>query len=216
MKLKKSLGETRDVPSGRAISIRQPYVEEILTGKKKYEFRSRATHIRGRVYLYASGKFAEGYEDNSLPRGTIVGSVEIVGCKFFPSRRVFGYELKHPKRYTATRVPDNQAQPCFFFPFGPSRKPRKDPSLVKKKAPLKGKLYPKPILANFLGEIPRTLSGFEREFENYLKKKRLIVTSNPTVSRADKALKRLLSKDRFSILEIPTLVRKNVSRKPQK
>ncbi len=38
----------------RAISIRQPYVELILQGKKWQEFRSRRTHLRGRVYLYAS------------------------------------------------------------------------------------------------------------------------------------------------------------------
>jgi hypothetical protein len=32
-----------------AISIRQPYVEQILLGVKKYEYRSKLTHIRGRV-----------------------------------------------------------------------------------------------------------------------------------------------------------------------
>jgi hypothetical protein len=38
----------------RAISIRQPYVERILNGTKKAEFRSRRTLIRERVYLYVS------------------------------------------------------------------------------------------------------------------------------------------------------------------
>jgi len=37
-----------------AISIRQPYVELILRGIKKAEYRSRPTNVRGRVYLYAS------------------------------------------------------------------------------------------------------------------------------------------------------------------
>ena len=32
-----------------AISIRQPYVELILTGKKRYEYRSTPTNMRGRV-----------------------------------------------------------------------------------------------------------------------------------------------------------------------
>lgn len=40
----------------RAISIRQPYVEMILRGVKKVEYRSQVTHIRERVYLYASLK----------------------------------------------------------------------------------------------------------------------------------------------------------------
>ncbi len=38
----------------RAISIRQPWVELIFGGEKQAEYRSRPTHIRGRVYLYAS------------------------------------------------------------------------------------------------------------------------------------------------------------------
>lgn len=44
----------KDVETGRAISIQQPFVEQILTGKKKYEYRSFPTKIRGRVFLYVS------------------------------------------------------------------------------------------------------------------------------------------------------------------
>ena len=33
-----------------AISIRQPYIEQILLGVKKFEYRSTRTHIQGRVY----------------------------------------------------------------------------------------------------------------------------------------------------------------------
>jgi predicted transcriptional regulator len=40
----------------RAISIRQPWVELILRGVKKKEYRSQPTNIRERVYLYASAK----------------------------------------------------------------------------------------------------------------------------------------------------------------
>jgi hypothetical protein len=39
-----------------AISIRQPYVEQILRGIKTREYRSVITNIRERVYLYASEK----------------------------------------------------------------------------------------------------------------------------------------------------------------
>lgn len=38
----------------RALSIRQPYAEQILRGEKKIEYRSRPTNIRERVYIYAS------------------------------------------------------------------------------------------------------------------------------------------------------------------
>src|SRR5437868_6906819 len=43
----------------RAISIRQPWVELILRGEKKEEYRSRPTTIRERVYLYASARPAD-------------------------------------------------------------------------------------------------------------------------------------------------------------
>jgi hypothetical protein len=42
--------------SKRALSIRQPLSELILLGEKTLEFRSRLTHIRERVYLYAGKK----------------------------------------------------------------------------------------------------------------------------------------------------------------
>ena len=38
----------------RALSICQPHAEAILRGVKTTEYRSRATKIRGRTYIYAS------------------------------------------------------------------------------------------------------------------------------------------------------------------
>ena len=118
--------QIKEVPTGRAIAIRQPYVEEILQGKKKYEYRSRQTHIRGRVFLYASkGKVTDqkrwdalGKEIGSLPLGLIVGSVEITDCDYDKSNECYRYKLENPKRYKSHIEPDMQAQPCFFFPFG--------------------------------------------------------------------------------------------------
>lgn len=114
----------KDVPTGRAISIQQPYVEEILRGIKKYEYRSRQTHIRGRVYLYASLRPGDvdrwrklKLQPGELPTGVIVGSVEIVDCKAFEKGDYFGYRLKNPRRYKKFLKPKNQPQPCWFFPF---------------------------------------------------------------------------------------------------
>ena len=113
-----------DVKTGRAISIRQPYVEDILRGKKKYEYRSRPTQIRGRVFLYASlGPGSLEYwkkmklEPGSLPTGLVVGSVEIVDC-LDDGEGGFKYKLKNPKRYRTPIKPKNQPQPLFFYPFG--------------------------------------------------------------------------------------------------
>ena len=73
----------------RAISIKQPFVEQILNDTKRREFRTVPTNIRERVYLYAAlkGRPAEDpcwrklpKTGKQLPVGKIVGSVEIVDC----------------------------------------------------------------------------------------------------------------------------------------
>ena len=38
----------------RALSVCQPFAEQILSGEKRIEYRSLPTNIRGRVYIYAS------------------------------------------------------------------------------------------------------------------------------------------------------------------
>src|SRR5258707_446202 len=88
----------------RALSIRQPLVELILLGEKTEEYRSRRTHIRGRVYLYAGKKLAtvRGFPEEEaelLPRSVIVGSVEIVGCHVDKKRDCFAWELANPRWY---------------------------------------------------------------------------------------------------------------------
>lgn len=107
----------------RAISIQQPYVELILRGVKRREYRSRPTTIRERVYLYASLKSRASAADwrkagvpkDTLPRGRIVGTVEIVGCVQRPSGN-FAYLLSKPSRLKRTRRPTNQPQPSFWRP----------------------------------------------------------------------------------------------------
>ena len=107
----------------RAISIRQPYVELILQGKKRREFRSRRTNIRGRVYIYASLKLSDhlpswrklGMVSKPLPTGVIVGSVEIVDC-CREANGDYGYILANPKRLGKHLRPKNQPQPVFWFP----------------------------------------------------------------------------------------------------
>lgn len=108
----------------RAISIRQPYVEQILQATKKIEYRSIRTNIRERVYLYASLKPASDAgawrsvkrEPGDLPTGVIVGTVEIVDCR--QSRRMdeFHYILARPKRFRVPLRATNQPQPVFWRP----------------------------------------------------------------------------------------------------
>ncbi len=97
----------------RAISIRQPYVEQILLGKKNYEYRSTLTHIREMVYLYASKKPASddaewrrvGSEPGNLPTGVIVGSIVIAHCEWSGKDNCFRYRLESPVRFRKHLTP---------------------------------------------------------------------------------------------------------------
>ena len=86
----------------KAISIRQPYAEQILAGEKTREYRSRPCHVRGRVLIHASKtvgaeELAEVVAD-ALPRGMLVGSVEVVGCEPDPEGG-FAWLLANPVRF---------------------------------------------------------------------------------------------------------------------
>lgn len=108
----------------RAVSIRQPYVELILLGKKREEYRSRPTRIRERVYLcaslnpgdyeWAARKYRMRCDPEKLPSGRIVGSVEIVGC--VDKGDCYAWRLAKPRRYRTHRTPRNQPQPGFWKP----------------------------------------------------------------------------------------------------
>jgi hypothetical protein len=125
----------------RALSIRQPWAELIMRRKKTIEVRSRPTHVRGTVLVYASKapvhradvarvEAEYGLDVDSLPVGVIVGSVEIVGCRplrkadsdaaAFPVDRDtedYAWELAHARRFAKRRRPAKQPQPTFFRPF---------------------------------------------------------------------------------------------------
>ncbi len=71
----------------RALTIRQPWASLILAGKKKIETRSARTKRRGRVLLHAGtvmgpsereAAIREGLDPDALPRGMIIGTIEIV------------------------------------------------------------------------------------------------------------------------------------------
>ncbi|MFT3878906.1 MAG: ASCH domain-containing protein [Gemmatales bacterium] len=106
-----------------ALSIRQPHVEAIFRGIKKIEYRRDATSRRGRILIYSAKLFAEnlpywlkkyGFEKvnlEELPRGFVVGSVELHDC-------VGGeWHLRHPVRAKVLRRPTGRPQPIWFTPF---------------------------------------------------------------------------------------------------
>ncbi len=121
---------TLDGAQLRALSIRQPHVEAILTGKKRVEYRTRPTNIRGTILLYAGlGRYPTHVESemlrtyglrgvacDDLPRGVIVGSVDLVDCTM-RSDGSYEWQLRNPWRATKLRRPKKHPQPGWFWPL---------------------------------------------------------------------------------------------------
>lgn len=106
----------------RALSIRQPYAEQILRGTKKIEYRSFLTHIRERIYIYAS--LTPGHSNDweemkmkpgDLPTGVLVGTVEITDCTGEPGDHE--WHLGKPERLVRNLKPKKHPQPSWFYPF---------------------------------------------------------------------------------------------------
>jgi hypothetical protein len=108
----------------RAISIQQPWLEQILRGIKKKEYRTRPTRIRERVYLYASVTPADSpsgwrrvkEEPGQLPVGKIVGTIEVVDCRWNGRLERFEFALARPKRLKTPRTAKNQPNPVWWRP----------------------------------------------------------------------------------------------------
>ncbi len=106
----------------RALSVQQPFAEMIISGRKQFEYRSVATKIRERVWIYVSKTAGpkdrwtdSGYEVGSLPVGVLLGSVEVIDCTGTPGD--YAWKLARPERAKVLRKPKNQPQPVWFRPF---------------------------------------------------------------------------------------------------
>ena len=78
----------------RALTVRQPWAWAIMEGRKQLENRTTRTHIRERIAIHSSKQLnpnrkalAAMLEDEATrqdcmdsPRGTILGTVELVDC----------------------------------------------------------------------------------------------------------------------------------------
>lgn len=98
----------------RALSVRQPYADQIIKGTKRVENRSRPTKVRGRIYIYASETPASP-KGEVLPRGVIIGTVEISNCTGDPDN--YRWQLRNPKPLSRPKKPKGRPQPVWFNPF---------------------------------------------------------------------------------------------------
>lgn len=104
----------------KALSIRQPWAWLILNAGKNIENRAWSTRLRGRILIHAAqGMTRDEHQAGqdtlidtgnrtlelpgftNLPRGGIVGSVEIVGCVRWSNSPWFfgpwGFVLRNPR-----------------------------------------------------------------------------------------------------------------------
>ena len=86
----------------KALSLKQPWAELILLGKKTIELRKWKTNFRGKFFIHASKNFdksmLESYGLNNLVTGAIVGEVELIGVKIYNNEEEF---LKDSNKHLA-------------------------------------------------------------------------------------------------------------------
>ncbi|MDP2672477.1 MAG: ASCH domain-containing protein, partial [Nanoarchaeota archaeon] len=73
----------------KALSLKQPYTELILQGKKKIELRNWNTKFRGEFHIHSSlngdKKAMAKFNFKNLPLGYIVGKATLVDVKKYNS-----------------------------------------------------------------------------------------------------------------------------------
>lgn len=112
----------------RAISIRQPWVEQIFRGEKEYEYRNmRCKIIDEEVYIYSSpgiGKLElEEFEKmkikpGDLPTGVLVGTIKFESCDEKSMFTDYRWKIKDIKQLKKHLNPIQKPQPVWFNPFG--------------------------------------------------------------------------------------------------
>lgn len=122
----------------KALSLRQPFAELVLQGRKTIETRTWNTTYRGKFIIYAAAKPNEEkmkeYGFDELPIGCIVGEAEIVDVKIyrdleswnadvdkhhFPitewGEKRYGFILENVKRLEPRPYPNRSASKFFYI-----------------------------------------------------------------------------------------------------
>jgi hypothetical protein len=116
-----------DIALLRALSIRQPYAELIMRGEKSIEYRTQLTHIRGRIYIYATARQPDvdacrdaRVDPDALVTGHIIGTVVLTDCLAprWPWQKEYRWTLTDPQRLPEPLKPTGHPQPVWFYPFG--------------------------------------------------------------------------------------------------
>ena len=77
----------------KALSLKQPYAELILQGRKKIELRTWNTKFRGKFLIHASKvpnkESMEKFNFKEIPTGVIVGEAELIDVKHYETDKEF-------------------------------------------------------------------------------------------------------------------------------
>ena len=104
----------------KVLSLKQPYAELVVSGKKKIELRKWNTKFRGEFLIHASKKpdndAMKRFGFDSLPCGFIIGKATLVDVKKYLNKQEhekdkslhlassdwgsYGFVLKNPQRIT--------------------------------------------------------------------------------------------------------------------
>ena len=104
----------------KTLSLKQPFAELIVSGKKKIELRKWNTKFRGEFLIHASKQPDEnamkkfGFNKTDLVLGAIIGKAELINVKYYSSEKEhekdkklhladsgfgeYGFVIKNPKR----------------------------------------------------------------------------------------------------------------------
>ncbi len=95
----------------KALSLKQPWAELIVSGMKTIEVRKWNTNFRGEFLIHASkntdNKKEQEFGFNNLPAGCIIGKAKLVEVKKYASKKEFEKDAGkhfakgwwHPKAY---------------------------------------------------------------------------------------------------------------------
>jgi predicted transcriptional regulator len=104
----------------KALSLKQPFAELVISGKKKIELRRWNTKFRGEFYVHASKipdkEAMKRFGFEGLPTGVILGKVTLIDVKKYSTKKEhtadrnlhlassvwgeYGFVLENPKRIT--------------------------------------------------------------------------------------------------------------------
>ncbi|MDA3836761.1 MAG: ASCH domain-containing protein [Nanoarchaeota archaeon] len=78
----------------KVLSLKQPFAELVVSGRKKIELRNWNTKFRGKFLVHASltvdKKVMKKFGFINLPRGKIIGEAEVVDVKKYESEEAQG------------------------------------------------------------------------------------------------------------------------------